>query len=261
MTSFERIEDLKRLDFIVRNVQMRKPASTRILDIGCGNGIMSVYLGGLGYRVHGIDISQKAIDKARTGNKLSHVTFEVVAAERMAAPGMTYDVVVCSEVLEHLEDPHALAAAIHRLLHDDGTLIVTIPNGRGPREVLITRPMQRMQGNARLSRLVTGVKNLLGYDGATIQSAAENLQHKQFFSKASLINLLESAGFRLTRFRHADFIEAVFPYSLLTQRFRSLQRLDCILADLLPSSLASGFYTLWSKHAVLNHNVLTPRTP
>ena len=52
-----------------------------------------------------------------------------------------YHAVICSEVLEHLHEPGKLLAVLHAILHDDGVLLVTVPNGTGPRELLITRPI------------------------------------------------------------------------------------------------------------------------
>lgn len=247
---YVRIEDLKRLDFIVRNIQKHKDARhSRILDLGCGNGLMSRYLGERGYRVHGVDISCEAIRLARQATTLPNVTFEVAAAEKLRESHLRYDVIICSELLEHLDDPQSLISVVRDLLYRDGKLIVTVPNGKGPREILVTRPVQRIhESGGRISQFVSAVKSLLGYDGTTVQSAADDLTHRQFFSKKSLIALLESSGFSLDILEHSDCFEAVFPFSLLTRRFRLLQRLDCALANVMPPPFVSGFYTAWSKN-------------
>lgn len=246
---YTRAVDLKRLRFITTHTAHLKPGESRILDIGCGNGNISIHLGSLGHNVLGIDISEKTIAKARSNNKFPNVKFEVVSAEELQASGPQYDVIICSEVLEHLQKPEDLVRVIERLLKEDGRLIVTVPNGYGPRESLMTKPMQWMQrSNGILWKFIKGVKRLLGYSGKTVQSEADDLTHIQFFTKRSLTNLLGQHRFKIAAFENADFIEDVFPFSLVTKRVNALQRFDCAVADILPHYFTGGFHTLWLKN-------------
>ena len=141
-TMYDKITDLKRLNFVVSSVKSEKPVTdTKILDVGCGNGHISMYLGEIGYQVSGIDVSEDTIEKARKLNHLDNVSFSVVDAEDVQLPAKEYDAIVCSEVLEHLDQPSTLLTVLHQALKDDGKLIVTVPNGQGPREVLVTKPI------------------------------------------------------------------------------------------------------------------------
>jgi hypothetical protein len=88
---------------------------------------------------------------------------------------------------------------------------------------------------------------MLGYRGTTIQSNASSLEHIQFFSLTSLRNLAQNAGFQLIEIRPANFIEAIFPLSLITKVIKPLQKLDCRFADVLPVTWSSGFYTVMAK--------------
>ncbi|MDP4150146.1 MAG: methyltransferase domain-containing protein, partial [Bacteroidota bacterium] len=63
---FERIADIKRLDFIIAALKADLPEGAEVLDVGCGNGVISRSLGEQGFRVRGIDVSQKTIEKARS---------------------------------------------------------------------------------------------------------------------------------------------------------------------------------------------------
>jgi 2-polyprenyl-3-methyl-5-hydroxy-6-metoxy-1,4-benzoquinol methylase len=247
-TMYQKEIDLKRLQFIAGNIaQAIKPGST-VLDIGCGNGHMSMALGQLGFQVYGIDVSEKTIAKARQLNTMSHVSFDVMPAEALVADGQKYDAVVCSEVLEHLNQPDKLLEVIYQLLNDEGRLIVTVPNGYGPREVLITKPVQWMQKNDNLIwKMVKGVKSVLGYDGKTVQSDADDLGHIQFFTRKALKNLAQQTNFQIVRFGKADFLSEVFPFSMLARRSRALQKLDCKMADALPYAFTCGFYSVWQK--------------
>jgi len=246
---YDRIADRKRVDFIAAVLQGSLPAGARILDVGCGNGVISRHLGRLGFQVLGIDVSAKTIEKAKAATSLSNVNFMQKSAEELVASGERYDAVICSEVLEHLTDPGALLKVLYSCLKEDGKLIVTVPNGKGPREMFVTRPFLYLRkGNGWLWRTVNKLKNSLGYKGTTVQSAADNLDHIQFFSKKDLENLSGAHQFRITKFGKANFIEDVFPFSFLAKRIPFLQKLDCKIADILPTTFTGGFFSVWEKN-------------
>lgn len=245
---FERFADIKRLKFITDTLKSRLPEGAVVLDVGCGNGVISRSLGAAGYNVKGIDISEKTIEKAKALNNYEHVRFEVRSAEQVVADGSKYHAVICSEVLEHLTEPGTLLTVLRQLLHDNGVLIVTVPNGKGPREVFVTRPVIAMQKRKNwMWRFVQKVKKLFGYKGTTVQSDADDLTHIQFFTRKSLKELAASSNFKIVKFGKTNFVEDVFPYSFVTKRFKALQKLDCAIAEILPYSLTGGFVTVWEK--------------
>jgi glycosyltransferase involved in cell wall biosynthesis len=245
---YNRIADRKRVEFIADTLQQSLPRGARILDVGCGNGVISRHLGRLGFEVTGIDISDKAIEKARQMTNLPNVRFLRKSAEELVSAGERYDAIVCSEVLEHLNDPGSLLLVLHESLTDKGKLIVTVPNGQGPRETLVTKPVLSLRNSQGwLWRTIVGVKRLLGYQGTTVQSAADNLDHVQFFSRRDLERLSRRHQFIITRFGKANFIEDVFPFSFLTRKVTWLQKVDCRIADWLPARFSGGFFTVWEK--------------
>ncbi len=245
---FERIADIKRLDFIIEVLRSQLPAGAEVLDVGCGNGVISRSLGEKGFNVQGIDVSEKAIERAKSLNKFSNVKFDVVSAEQLVANGQQYHAVICSEVLEHLNEPAKLLKVLHEILKENGVLIVTVPNGKGAREVLITKPVQKMQKKNNLAwKLLQKVKKALGYSGTTVQSAADDLTHIQFFTKASIEALANANHFSIVRFGKTNFIDDVFPFSFFTKKIKLLQKWDSALADRLPYSFTGGFLTVWQK--------------
>ena len=244
-TNYERAEDLKRLDFIQNSLNKLGNRKLSVLDVGCGNGNISRFIGAQGHQVTGIDISATTIEKAKSLNKLPNVRFKNIAAEELISKE-TFDMVICSEVIEHLHVPNTVVQALQKLLTKDGILIVTVPNGFGPRELFITKPLQWMKNSApHLYQAVNGFKKSIGFTGSTVQSDAENLTHVQFFTKQSLIRLIGANGLKLIQFRPSNFIEGVFPFSLITKRFQKLQQVDCWVADQLPDQMASGFMSAW----------------
>lgn len=245
---FERIADIKRLNFIIDVLRKRLPEGAEVLDVGCGNGVISRSLGAEGFNVRGIDISEKTIEKAKSLNKYPNVKFEVVSAEQLVADGHRYHAVICSEVLEHLNHPENLLSVLHQSLHKEGVLIVTVPNGKGPREMFVTKPVIAMQKkNGFTWKMVKKIKGLFGYKGTTVQSDADDLTHIQFFTKSTLNKLAEESKFKIVRFGKTNFIEDVFPFSFFAKRFKLLQKMDCAIAEKLPYQFTGGFVTVWEK--------------
>ena len=249
-TTFEynRIADQKRIKFIGDTLCNALPKGAKVLDVGCGNGVISRYLGSIGFHVVGIDISEKTIETAKAQTTLPNVTFLKLSAEELVASGEKYDAVICSEVLEHLENPGTLLSVLYTSLTEKGKLIVTVPNGKGPRELFVTRPVQNLRNRQSwLWNIVLSVKKIFGYKGVTVQSAADNLDHIQFFSKKDLELLSQKHNFRIIKFGKANFVEDVFPFSFVTKKVTLLQKIDCKIADLLPYQFTGGFFTVWEK--------------
>ncbi len=245
---FERFADVKRLNFIIDVLQKQLPTGAEVLDVGCGNGVISRGLGEKGFNVKGIDVSDKAIARARELNKFPNVKFDVVSAEQLVADGQTYHAVICSEVLEHLNEPGKLLGVLHQVLHKDGVLIVTVPNGQGPRELFVTRPVISMQKkNNWMWKFVQKTKKAFGYSGTTVQSSADDLTHIQFFTRSLLKKLASDHQFSIVRYGKTNFIEDVFPFSFLTKKIKVLQKFDCAVAEILPYSFNGGFMTVWEK--------------
>jgi 2-polyprenyl-6-hydroxyphenyl methylase / 3-demethylubiquinone-9 3-methyltransferase len=113
-------------------------AGKRVLDVGCGGGILSEAMAALGADVTGIDLSDKALKVAQlhlleSGRQVSYrkVAVEALAAEQ---PG-SYDVVTCMEVLEHVPEPSSQVAACARLLKPHGHAFFATIN-RNPKSFL-----------------------------------------------------------------------------------------------------------------------------
>lgn len=99
-----------------------------ILDVGCGVGTMSLYFAAQGAQVTGVDISPRAIAIAQAAAKdigLHNVTF--INGEVQKGRGK-YDLVLCSEIVEHVPDESGFLRLIQSNLRKGGTLILTTPS-------------------------------------------------------------------------------------------------------------------------------------
>jgi 2-polyprenyl-6-hydroxyphenyl methylase / 3-demethylubiquinone-9 3-methyltransferase len=110
----------------------------RVVDIGCGGGILTEAMAARGARVTGIDLSDKALGVARLHQLESgaDVDYRLIAPEALAseAPG-TFDVVTCMEMLEHVPSPAAVIAAGAVLVKPGGVLALSTLN-RNPKSYL-----------------------------------------------------------------------------------------------------------------------------
>jgi len=141
------------------------------LDIGCGVGTISAYLASRGMLVKGVDISENAIMVARQNarnlglDKLSEfkkMNFPSVK------PNEKFDLVVCSEVLEHLKYDRRAISVVYSLLKRNGFLVITAPS--------LNAPLYRL-----------GM--LKGFD--------KKVGHIRRYRKGKLINMLRNAGFSI----------------------------------------------------------------
>jgi len=114
-----------RMRFLVARLQ----AGERVLNVGVGAGILEALSLAKGVRIHALDPSADAIAGLRERLDLGERAV-VAGAEAMPFPSGSFDAVVMSEVLEHLDDatlPRALAE-VRRVLGAGGRLLVTVPN-------------------------------------------------------------------------------------------------------------------------------------
>ncbi len=106
----------------------------RILDIGCGGGLLSEPMARLGAEVVGADAAERNIPVAQVHAKAQGLTIDYrhVAAEALADDGENFDAILNMEVVEHVADPLAFLSACFDLLKPSGLMICSTIN-RNPK--------------------------------------------------------------------------------------------------------------------------------
>jgi 2-polyprenyl-3-methyl-5-hydroxy-6-metoxy-1,4-benzoquinol methylase len=113
---------------VVKRYLTAKPNGCRVLDIGCGNGSFTSTWANPHWRVSGIDLSKSGIDSAR--RSLPNIDFQVgdIAGDLVKVFGAgASDIVISTEVIEHLYDPRAMVRNAFALLRPGGEAILTTP--------------------------------------------------------------------------------------------------------------------------------------
>ena len=135
-----------RLDYITqqisaetgRDLTQPKPfKGLRILDIGCGGGLLSEPMARLGATVVGADAAEKNIPVAQLHAQQSglDIDYRFITAEALAEAGEQFDVVLNMEVIEHVADPLVFLTACKSLLKPQGMMICSTLN-RNPKSYL-----------------------------------------------------------------------------------------------------------------------------
>jgi 2-polyprenyl-6-hydroxyphenyl methylase/3-demethylubiquinone-9 3-methyltransferase len=110
----------------------------RVLDVGCGGGILSESMFFQGASVVGIDLGEKALKVAKLHQLESgaKVDYQYIAVEQLAAEqSASFDVVTCMEMLEHVPDPASIVAACAQLVKPGGSVFFSTIN-RNPKAYL-----------------------------------------------------------------------------------------------------------------------------
>jgi len=117
-----------RLDYILSQISLK---NKKVLDIGCGGGILAEGMAKLGAIVTGIDMSSDALAAAEEHQHLNALTidYQLITAEEFAEKRPAeFDIVTCFELLEHVPDPESIVFAASKLVKTNGCLFFSTLN-------------------------------------------------------------------------------------------------------------------------------------
>lgn len=240
----EDIEDTygtrKRFRFIEAAVVDNKPQ--RILDVGCGVGKVSLELARRfpGIEIVGVDVDQASIEHARRSLPLENARFLHIAE---LAPDERFDLVIASEVLEHVENPEEFLRALRKNLTEQGRLVLTVPNGYGPFEILsLVQGILQITG---IHGLLRAAKRLLFPLRVVTQESLvthANSPHINFFSFLALLRLIAKTGYEVQAYQARTFLCGfLFDHCL---RGSWLIKRNAEIADRLPPAFSSDWMFL-----------------
>ena len=105
----------------------------KILDIGCGPGIMVDYMIEKNFEYHGVDISEKMIDVCnKKYSNIESVKFSIGAIEAIKYPDNFFDIVIVMGVVEYVDKDLNAIKELARVVKPQGTVIITLPNKYSP---------------------------------------------------------------------------------------------------------------------------------
>ncbi|MBR9867914.1 MAG: class I SAM-dependent methyltransferase [Oceanospirillales bacterium] len=163
---------------ILKTVRLLK--SNKILDVGCGNGALCSFLQNEGHQVVGVEYDEQGYQIA--SNSYKNITFynygvQDDPSEIIAKEGL-FDVVVSTEVIEHLFSPHYLPQFSSKVLIQNGHLVITTPY------------------HGYLKNLILSILNKWDKHHTSLWHGG----HIKFWSKKTITQLLEDNGFKVVGF-------------------------------------------------------------
>lgn len=180
---------------------------SRVLDIGCGEGnVSAVYKQQKGCRVYGLDISPKAVSRAkRRGIQAQKHDLNVFPYPFRSAQ---FDTITLSDVLEHLMYPVKTLQEIRRLLRNNGKVVVEVPN------------CARLEN--RIAMLFGDPRDLLHWE-----RYGDGTEHLQWFSLPKMKDMFQQAGYT-----DIHFLPVGLPLTFMFGRigFPNLQKILLVVA-------------------------------
>jgi SAM-dependent methyltransferase len=237
---------VKRLQFVESTVRevVRRQGRVSIADVGCGTGLLltlplaqSLGKQALIYAYDSDTASlaclHEKIQELQSGNV-------ILVEDMMCLKDLNVDVVIASEVIEHVDEPYEFLGLLRSMLNPTGKLVLTLPNGYGWFEIdtMLYNTLQIMGVLSWLRCL----KRLLvrrppqGHTGDTLAFSP----HTNFFTLAQIRSLLTNAGMRLERIDGRTFVCGSFVDRFIDCRSRMLA-LNDYLGSSLPLVLVSGW--------------------
>ncbi len=136
-SEFKPLHDINplRLNFIDENAGLK---GKKVLDIGCGGGILSESMVKRGAQVKGIDLGEAplAVAKIHAKEQNLNIEYQAISAETLATQEpASFDIITCMEMLEHVPNPAAIVEACAKLAKSDGHIFFSTIN-RNPKSFL-----------------------------------------------------------------------------------------------------------------------------
>jgi ubiquinone biosynthesis O-methyltransferase len=192
----------------------------KALDIGCNSGFISKIIAEFDFNsVYGLDLSDDYIQKATLNFGNEKIQFRTEDATKLEIREK-FDLILCTEVIEHTDKPVEVIKAIHRLLSDDGIAIISMPNR------INFNYLTTYLGKKLLGRVISN----------------DLIQHLNFpFYKT--IQMFKNENFKVIKTKGVNFLllDSLLPFS---HKNKLILEFDSYLSGLFPFKFFSQFFFL-----------------
>ncbi len=243
----------KKLGFFLQSLEdFRKrrgaeAGGVSVLEVGCSNGRnVALPLAEEGFRLTGVDLHEPSIAYANAHNNLLNAKFICMNFSDFGSDDR-FDVIVLSDILEHVERPDEILSVALRHLSPGGMVLVCIPNGYGPYE-----NEQRFLRVTRLDRvmaaIIRGVKRLLGRRPERQTEYNYDSGHIQFFRLSVFQSMVRQAGLKINEHANGALFggDVTYVFGILLP---FIVKPSLKLADSLPACWVSTWYFRLSAEA------------
>ena len=208
-----------------------------ILEIGCSNGsLVTLPLADQGYNILGIDLHKPSIDVANKNNTYSNACFECKDLADFDT-SETFNIIILSDILEHVENPDFLLKMSKKHLIDNGIILVSVPNGYGPSEL-----ERRFLETTKIMNLINYftwlIARLIGRKSVAYNSDSG---HIQFFKMKDLKNLYNASELEIKSFNKGALFGGGITYPL-GKILPFIIKPSLNLADKINSNFVSTWY-------------------
>jgi 2-polyprenyl-3-methyl-5-hydroxy-6-metoxy-1,4-benzoquinol methylase len=192
-------------------LQCRPPS--RVLDLGCSSGLLAEQLRQMGHHVTGVDVNEIENVAERTDVFIKADLNDGIPSE----VGSGFDIVLAADVLEHILNPGALLSQIREVLAPSGTVVLCVPN--------IAHWYPRFRSTL----------GLFDYDQRGILDST----HLKFFTRRSLMKLVERRGFGIRRIEPVGLpLDAL---GVASEKARTTRLMEHVLLNLWPTMFGYQF--------------------
>ncbi len=200
----EKIEDtvLSLSPFLRTHFDFSRFKDQRVLDLGCGSGVLSCYFAKQGARVSSIDLTEAGVNMARRNIKAQGLDVSVIRmdAEKMAFGADNFDYVFSWGVLHHTKNMNTALAEVHRVLK---------PGGKGL--IMVYHKNSVVYYLHGLYWLLFKRKLLSGYTLKSVQDFYTDGYYHRYLSKKDLMARLSLVGLKPVQFRVTQYQKKILP--------------------------------------------------
>ncbi len=159
----------------------------KILDVGCAAGNLSKKLADKGFFVYAIDVLEESIKIAKEFFNSSKITYEVRDILKEPFEEKSFDCITFLETIEHVENPAMFFREFHRILRDNGHLIISTPNSTSLKNMLYALSYRKKEKRESIINEIATEQKHTG----------TQLEHIYNWDFPVLVRLLDMCGFKI----------------------------------------------------------------